>query len=152
MWVSGKKQKMRHSLCDRDLDPNQIGDLGANHRAPQSILSCGPRRGLQKHKTPRRSSLSLAISAEVKAFIWTGLLFSTIRRRTAFYRTGELPQSFPRTVAIPAAICQSNVTLAEIITIHRASVHCQVVTYVQLMSSTFVFCSVSKVRKQSNKF
>lgn len=73
-------------LCDRDLDPNQNGDLSANHRAPQSILSCGMRRGLQKHKTPRRSPLSLAISTEVSAFIWTGSLFSSSRRLTEFYR------------------------------------------------------------------
>lgn len=72
------------ALCDRDLDPNQNGDLSANHRAPQRILSCGLRRGLQKHKTMRRSPLSLAISTEVKAFIWTGSLFSSSWRLTAF--------------------------------------------------------------------
>lgn len=82
------------SVCDRDLDPNQNGDLGANHRAPWSPLSCGPRRELQKHKTLPRSPLSLAIRAEVKAFIWTGSLFASSHRSTAFHHTSERLRSF----------------------------------------------------------
>lgn len=68
------KQSRCSALCDGDLNLNQNCDLGANHRTPESILSCALKSGLQKQNAPRRSLPSLHISTEVKAVIWMGLL------------------------------------------------------------------------------
>lgn len=55
-------------------------------RAPSHVGRGGSRGNT---KTPPRSPLSSAISAEVKAFIWAGSSVSSRRRSTAFNLTGS---------------------------------------------------------------
>lgn len=100
--TGGEKQKMRHSVI---VTSAQIKTVTSQliTELPRASFHVGRGEGLRNTRE-RRSLLSLAISTEVKAFIWRGSLFSSSWRLTAFYHTGASALLFPRTKAIPAAL------------------------------------------------